>query len=228
MRRALRVSGNLLIAISLIGIAGLCFVLFSPDDVAPTASVSEAGLALPWAGAAAPSAGIKTSASGAGQVDAAGARSEGVPQSLGVRPITRVVIPSIDLSAEVVPADLVPIERGVTWQVPAFKVGHAAGTAGAGQVGNAVLLGHVTSVHSGNVLQDLHYVEVGDEVQIYSDTETAFTYRVVSSTHVPRTDSDILQPTPSPTVSLITCTGVWLPTIWDYTERLVVRAELSQ
>jgi len=29
-------------------------------------------------------------------------------------------------------------------------------------------------------------------------------------------------------VSLITCTGVWLPTIWDYTERLVVRAELTQ
>ena len=27
-------------------------------------------------------------------------------------------------------------------------------------------------------------------------------------------------------LTLITCTGLWLPTIWDYTERLVVRADL--
>ena len=29
-----------------------------------------------------------------------------------------------------------------------------------------------------------------------------------------------------PAVTLVTCTGAWLPTVWDYAERLVVRAEL--
>jgi sortase (surface protein transpeptidase) len=45
---------------------------------------------------------------------------------------------------------------------------------------------------------------------------------------VPRTDTTSIEPGEAAAVSLITCTGVWLPTIWDYTERLVVRAELNQ
>jgi sortase (surface protein transpeptidase) len=43
-----------------------------------------------------------------------------------------------------------------------------------------------------------------------------------------RVHSSVLEPGETPALTLITCTGVWLPTIWDYTERLVVRAELSQ
>ena len=35
-----------------------------------------------------------------------------------------------------------------------------------------------------------------------------------------------IQPTAAPSVSLITCTGLWLPQLNDYAERLVVRAEL--
>jgi sortase (surface protein transpeptidase) len=32
--------------------------------------------------------------------------------------------------------------------------------------------------------------------------------------------------TPSPTLTLITCSGAWLPTVWDYSQRLIVRADL--
>jgi LPXTG-site transpeptidase (sortase) family protein len=123
---------------------------------------------------------------------------------------------------------MVPIEGGLTWQVPAFKVGHAEGTAGAGQAGNAVLLGHVTSLRSGNVFENLDRVQEHAVIQVFSGAGDPFMYRVVSTTHVPRSESDMLQPTATPSVSLITCTGTWLPTIWDYTERLVVRAELSR
>lgn len=65
------------------------------------------------------------------------------------------------------------------------------------------------------------------QLSVFSD-DLEFDYRVVSVTAVPRSDSSVLQPTQMPSVSLITCSGIWLPTIWDYTERLVVHAELAQ
>jgi LPXTG-site transpeptidase (sortase) family protein len=143
------------------------------------------------------------------------------------RPITHVAIAAIDLSSDVVPAGLLERDGGVTWDVPAFKIGHAETTAGAGESGNAVLLGHVTSVHSGNVFQDLDRVAVGDVVHVVADSAW-FDYAVVSKQRIPRSDASVLEPGETPAISLITCSGIWLPTIWDYTERLVVRAELVE
>ena len=123
-------------------------------------------------------------------------------------------------------APLVPADDGsVTWQVPPFVAGHADETGGAGGPGNAVLFGHVTSVHSGDVFRDLDQASVGDLVLVSSDARI-FRYRVVDTRRVSRDNSDVLQPTDVPSVTLITCEGVWLPSIWDYTHRRVVRAEL--
>jgi sortase (surface protein transpeptidase) len=70
-------------------------------------------------------------------------------------------------------------------------------------------------------------VQVGEVVQVFAESRAEpFAYSVVSTQRVPRTDQSVLEPGRVPAISLITCTGVWLPTIWDYTERLVVRAEL--
>jgi LPXTG-site transpeptidase (sortase) family protein len=137
-----------------------------------------------------------------------------------------VDIPSIGLAADVVAAGLVERDGGLTWEVPAYKVGHAETTANAGQPGNAVLLGHVTSLHSGNVFANLDQVEVGQAIDVFADSRT-FRYLVVSKTHVPRADTSMIEQVDAPVVSLITCTGLWLPTIWDFTERLVVRAALG-
>jgi hypothetical protein len=71
------------------------------------------------------------------------------------RPITRLVITSIDLDTDVVAAPLVDSAGVQTWQVPAFKAGHAQDTAGAGQRGNAILIGHVSSLNSGDVFKNL-------------------------------------------------------------------------
>ena len=143
-----------------------------------------------------------------------------------VLPITRVVIPRTALDAETVPAHLIDRAGGQTWEVPAFKIGHAEGTAGAGAPGNAVLVGHVTSQTLGNVFHDLDRVQVGDEVQVFS-REQRFTYRVVDVRTVGRTDVSVVNPTPAPSITLMTCTGVWLPVVSDYAKRLVVRAELA-
>jgi sortase A len=108
--------------------------------------------------------------------------------------------------------------------VPPFVVGHAEGTAGAGAAGNAVLMGHITSRNLGNVFINLDKVQVGDMLAVFSG-DRQFDYRVVEVKAVPRTDVSVVEPTGKPTVTLITCTGTWLPLISDYSHRLVVRAE---
>jgi LPXTG-site transpeptidase (sortase) family protein len=141
--------------------------------------------------------------------------------------ITRLVLPRIDLTTDVVSAPLVHNEdNSLTWQIPPFVAGHAEGTAGAGEIGNAVLFGHVTSRQWGNVFLTLDKVKLNDQVQVFSGP-TEFDYRVVDIRAVPRDDVSVLDPTPSASITLITCTGTWNPVLWDYMERLVVRAELA-
>ena len=142
-------------------------------------------------------------------------------------PITRVVIPRIDLDSEAVPAEIVAQDGGVTWEVPAFKIGHAQSTASAGSPGNAVLVGHVDSRGLGNVFEQLDAARVGDQVAVFSGGERQFDYRVVDVRKVGRNDVSVVQPTDVPSLTLITCSGLWLPLVTDYAERLVVRAELA-
>lgn len=170
--------------------------------VSPTASVPETVAAVPTGPA----------------TDAPGARTPFLP-------ITRILIPRIRLEADVSSAELVERDGGMTWEVPAFRAGHAEATAGAGDPGNAVLLGHLASRGAGDVFRDLNTARVGDLVRVSSGEDT-FEYRVVAVRTVPRTDVSILGPTRTATLSLVTCAGTWLPLIRDYTQRLVVHAEL--
>ena len=140
-------------------------------------------------------------------------------------PITRVVLPRIKLEADVVPSKLVDHDGVLTWEVPAFKAGHADSTAGPGQAGTALIFGHVVTLHSGNVFENLIKAKVGDDIQVFSDDQE-FLYRVTSVTSVPRDDTSVLDPSVVPAIDLITCTGAWNPVVWDYMERLVVHADL--
>jgi LPXTG-site transpeptidase (sortase) family protein len=141
-------------------------------------------------------------------------------------PITRLTISSIDLDTRVAPAPQVDHDGTTTWDVPKFVAGHAEGTPGAGEVGNAILIGHVTSITLGNVFEHLAGVHSGDLIEVFSGQQ-AFDYRVTDIRSVSRSDVSVLEPTATPTVTLITCTGLWLPTVWDYTERLIVHAALE-
>jgi LPXTG-site transpeptidase (sortase) family protein len=139
--------------------------------------------------------------------------------------VTHVAIRRIPLAADVVPARFVASDGGGTWEVPAFRAGHAQYTAGAGERGNAVLFGHLSSRDAGNVFRDLDRARAGDVVEIFSGA-ARFEYRAVDVRAVPRTELSIVQPTEVASVTLITCAGAWLPRERDYAERLVVRAEL--
>jgi LPXTG-site transpeptidase (sortase) family protein len=140
-------------------------------------------------------------------------------------PITRLHVPSIRLDTEVVPARLVAALGVTTWEVPALRAGHGLHTAGAGEPGNAVLVGHVSSISHGNVFRSLDRVRPGDVVQIFSDG-LGYDYVATEVKRVPRTDLAILAPTEGASVTLLTCTGQWLADVNDYAERLIVRATL--
>lgn len=151
------------------------------------------------------------------------------PPSSRVYPaITGLRIPRIDLESEVVPSPLVELSQGVTWSVPPFKVGHAEGTARAGQPGNAVLVGHVTSLTLGNVFLHLDRLKVGDFVYVRDDEDEELRYIVDKVEVVPRSALDVVQPTRFPALTMLTCTGDWLPDERDYSERVVVRARLTR
>jgi LPXTG-site transpeptidase (sortase) family protein len=143
---------------------------------------------------------------------------------MGYAAITRLVIPSIDLDTAVVPAALVEHDGMSTWEIPRFVAGHAEGSAGAGEAGNAILIGHITSITLGHVFETLDRVSSGDAVTVFS-SDRLWGYRVSDVRNVARTDLGPLEPTSSPRLTLITCSGTWLPTVHDYAQRLVVTAE---
>jgi sortase A len=149
------------------------------------------------------------------------------PATASHAPITRLSIPSIGLDTPVVIAALVDHDGSTTWDVPRFVAGHAEGTAGAGEAGNAIVIGHVTSITLGNVFEHLDRVAEGDLVEVFS-SEKRLDYQVTAVDNVSRTDLSVLESTPTPSVTLITCSGWWLPTVRDYSQRLVVRGELRQ
>jgi LPXTG-site transpeptidase (sortase) family protein len=110
--------------------------------------------------------------------------------------------------------------------VPQDRVGHAEHTAGAGAPGNAVLFGHVSWKGLPGVFKNLHQLQPGDDVEILSNAET-YRYRVASVQSTGPDDPMALEAGTSPVLTLVTCDGLWLPHIWDYSSRLVVRAELA-
>lgn len=208
-----RVVGNLFVVV---GLAGLAYLAVATSGVLqPPQERSVVTLRPPAAAVEAPT--------DEPTMETAAVQPDPAPDPL--EPITHIRLPRLQIDSEVVPSPFVQVADSGTWEVPAFKVGHAEYTAGAGQAGNAVLFGHVTSRSLGNVFQTLERARRGDIVEISTGSED-FTYQVVDVRRVLRTDVSVVEPTDTASASLITCTGLWLPYLNDYAERLVVRAEL--
>jgi LPXTG-site transpeptidase (sortase) family protein len=80
-------------------------------------------------------------------------------------------------------------------------------------------------VSVGHVFLDLDKVQVGDEIEAFSGSDV-YRYRVTQTFAVDRNDVSVLDPTPTATLTLITCIGNWIPLERDYDQRLIVRAML--
>ena len=143
-------------------------------------------------------------------------------------PLTRLVIPSIQVDAPVV---TLGVDGQGIMQSPktAFEVGWYDFTAQPGTGGNAVFSGHVDFASVGPaVFWNLRELGPGDLVEVRLADGTDYQYVVVSSTAYAGDDApiaDIVGPTGKDTVTIITCTGTFNREVRQYSHRLVVRAE---
>jgi sortase A len=138
-------------------------------------------------------------------------RAPAAPVATSPQP-TRLLIPSLALDT---PVEEVFVVDG-TWQVADYAAGYLHDTGVPGEPGNTVLAGHAGL--RGGVFRDLGALAAGND--IYLDAAGwRYHYRVRESKNVWPTQVEVLAPTDTAVLTLLTCTN------WD-TQRLVVVADL--
>jgi sortase (surface protein transpeptidase) len=99
-----------------------------------------------------------------------------------------------------------------------------------GEVGPAVIAGHVDSPTSAAVFFRLDELVAGDEIHVRMSDGTTRTFTVDRSERAAKSafpTSDVYGPTPTPQLRLITCDGTFDTATGHYTDNLIVFADLS-
>jgi sortase A len=125
----------------------------------------------------------------------------------------QLAIPAIGLDT---PVYEVFVQDGA-WQVADYAAGYHNGSALPGEPGNTVMAGHAGL--RGGVFRDLGSVSAGNEVFVMAGG-WRYRYRVREVKSVWPDQVEVMDPTPTRVLTLITCTA------WD-TQRLVVVADLQ-
>ena len=128
----------------------------------------------------------------------------------------RLMVPAMLLDQPIVEGDNMyrALDKGV-WRWP--------GGSTPDKGGNTVLLGHrFTYTQPKGVFYFLNKVTIGDSIGIAWNGRM-YRYKVTEVKVVPPSHTEILAATDKPTLTMYTCTPLWLPK-----DRLVVRAELEQ
>ena len=124
----------------------------------------------------------------------------------------RMVLPPINIDA--------PVVQGDSWDQLKKGIAQHLGTADPGQAGNMVVSAH-NDIY-GELFRDLDRLRPGDEVYVYTQAQK-FTYRITGTRLVAPTEVSVMNPTVSPTLTLISC----YPYLID-TQRIIVFAELKK
>lgn len=124
---------------------------------------------------------------------------------------TRIQIPALSIDAAVV--------HGTDWEQLKLGVGHDVNSANPGERGNLVLAAH-NDVY-GELFRYLDRLRPGDEVVVYA-AQQRYRYVITGSRIVEPTQVEVMAPTSTPTVTLISC----YPYLVD-TKRIVVFGELQ-
>jgi sortase A len=138
-----------------------------------------------------------------------------------------MVIPSIGVDSKVQETGTYWLNGELHWQTNPWAISYYPVTGAVGQNGNAAFSGHVSTRQYGNVFKDLYKVELGDTIEVYAGGEK-FTYIVDNIRLVSPAETSVMDPTPDPVVTLITCAGDWIEAERDYTERLIVQATMER
>jgi len=126
------------------------------------------------------------------------------------QPVGTIEIPAIG-------ANFVVVE-GTTTADLELGPGHYAGTALPGQSGNAAIAGHRTTYLA--PFYNLNELAPGEPIYI-TTTQGRFEYQVTDTLIVSPTDTSVLDPSPTPTLTLTTCNPRF-----SAAQRLVVQARL--
>lgn len=165
----------------------------------------------------APVAAAWVAAGAKGVVDAASMRAGGPPP-------VRIEIPSIGVSA---PVDPLGLNRDGTMQVPAdfARAGHYTGGPVPGDVGPAVIVGHVDSRRGPAVFYRLGELRPGAEVIVHRADGSSVAFLVERSKQVPKDafpTEEVYGPTPGPSLRLITCGGTFDRSSRHYLDNVIV------
>lgn len=129
----------------------------------------------------------------------------------GPQQAIRIQIPAINVDA--------PVVMGDGWEQLKKGVGQHVGSANPGEKGN-----HVLSAHNdiyGEIFRELDQLNPGDQITLFTSNQRVYTYLVTGTRVVLPTQVEVLAPTSSATVTLISC----YPYLKD-DKRIVVTARL--
>jgi sortase A len=133
-----------------------------------------------------------------------------VKRPSGITTVGIVEIPAVGLATRVLEGSNAPTLR--------LAVGHIPGTALPGPSGNVGLAGHRDTF-----LRPLRRIKVGDEIR-FTTVAGTFKYRVVSLRVVLPDAIEVLNDTPLPTLTLVTCYP--FDFVGTAPQRLIVHAEM--
>jgi sortase A len=129
----------------------------------------------------------------------------------GPEQATRIQIPVIDVDA--------PVLEGDDWETLKRGAGHSVGSANPGERGNCVISAHNDIF--GEIFRDLPDLSLGDEIIVHT-TGRAYRYVVTQKRVIEPTEVDVLSPTSSPVLTLLSCYPYGIDT-----HRIVVIGELK-
>ncbi len=134
------------------------------------------------------------------------------PIAAGTQILMRLQIPRIKLDALVL--------EGVTRQQLSKGPGHMEATAVPGEPGNAVI-----TAHRDTFFRHIYELDRGDEIRVLRDGRL-FRFQVTGKAIVEPDNVSVIQPTPDPQLTLITCYPTYY--IGPAPQRLVVFSKLVQ
>jgi sortase (surface protein transpeptidase) len=151
------------------------------------------------------------------------------PRSAARTAVTRPVylsIPVIDVHTRLIKLGLTA--QG-TLQVPASTAvaGWYTGSPRPGQVGSAIIAGHIDSYRGPGVFFRLRLLRPGDRIYVRHADGTLAVFRVYSEHMYAKNrfpTEQVYGPAPSPELRLITCGGTFDPAIGSYLSNVVVYA----
>jgi len=143
-----------------------------------------------------------------------------------VRP-ERVLIPAIDVDADVIDLGLKP-DRTLEVPTDFAQTGWYTGRSVPGAVGPSVVVGHVDSFSGPAVFFRLRDLAAGDIIEIHRSDGVVTRFRVTETKMVDKDEfptAEVYDPTEAPTLRLITCGGDFDRSVRSYEGNLLVFAE---